>query len=105
MNHILGVGKMVPLSLIIALAACGHTPTPEPVIVTRTVNVPVAVACIPDNLGPAPTYPDTDAAIRAAADAVARYALIAAGRLLRIQRASETEPVIEQCRSAGTSPH
>lgn len=80
------------------LAACGTTKAPEPVIRTIEVKVPVPVTCVPSNLGPAPTYPDTDHALRAAPSAPERYQLLAAGRLLRIQRQSETEPVIAGCR-------
>lgn len=84
------------LLLPILLAACATKP--EPVVKTVEVTVPVAAACVPKNLPAKPTYPDTAEALKAAPDAAARYVLIAAGRLLRIQRLAETEPVIEHCR-------
>ena len=83
--------------LALALAGCA-THRPEPVIVTRTVEVPVIVRCIPPELRPEPDYPDTDDALRNAADAAERYARMAAGRLLRMARQRETEAVINACR-------
>lgn len=70
----------------------------EPVIRTVEVRVPVPVSCVSDKLPEEPTYPDTDDAVKAAPDAAARYGLIAAGRVLRIQRAAEVEPVVKGCR-------
>lgn len=70
----------------------------EPVIRTVEVRVPVPVACVPESLPAEPVYPDDDSSLKAAPDAAARYGLIAAGRVLRIQRAAEVEPVIKGCR-------
>ena len=50
------------------------------------------------NLPPAPRYPDTDAALRAAAGAADRYQLMAAGRLLRQKRLEDLERVVQNCR-------
>ncbi len=83
--------------LALVLAGCA-TRRPEPEIQTRTVEVPVIVRCIPPDLGAEPVYPDTDDALRNAADAAERYARIAAGRLLRMARQRETEAVIAACR-------
>jgi hypothetical protein len=85
----------------LAAAACA-TVKPEPTVRVVTVKEPVAVACVPANLGDAPAYPDNDAALRAATPEV-RYGLIAAGRVLRVQRQSLTEPVIKRCREAVTN--
>lgn len=84
---------LLPLAL---LAGCATKP--EPIVRTVTVNVPVAVECVPATLDPAPSYPDTDEALRSARDAAERYALIAAGRLLRDARLGELEPAILVCR-------
>ena len=91
------IARLIPLCALL-LASCATNDAPEPVIRTVTVQVPVAVSCVPENLGPAPVYPDTPQALADAPDAAARFAIIAAGRLLRIQRAAEVEPVIAGCR-------
>jgi hypothetical protein len=49
---------------------------------TVEVKVPVAVPCKPD-LGPAPSYPDTRAALMGAPDLFERVKLLLAGRELR----------------------
>lgn len=79
------------------LAACGGKQV-EPEI--RIVEVPVAVpvSCVPKNFPAKPDMPDSDEALKAAPDAAARYGLIAAGRVLRIQREAEVEPVLAGCR-------
>lgn len=79
----------------IALAGCTKT-----VYVDRPVPVEVAVPtsspCVPDTLGPQPEYPDTDGALKGVDPAV-RYQLIATGRLLRIARLAEIEPIVAAC--------
>ena len=60
--------------------------------------VPVAKNCVPRTLPPAPRYPDTDAALRAAAGAADRYQLLAAGRILREKRLEQLEAVVAGCR-------
>jgi len=87
------------LSLVILLAGCATKPlpTPEPVIRTVTVNVPVAAPCVPATLHPAPDYPDTDSALKSAADAAERYLLTIAGRELRVARLAELEPIVAGC--------
>ncbi len=89
--------KYAALLLLPLLAACGHHERP---VRTVTVKVPVAVECVPATLGAAPSYPDTDDALRAAVDAAERYKLVAAGRLLRDARLGEVEPVLLACRGA-----
>jgi hypothetical protein len=71
-------------------------PAPQPAVVVRKVPV----SCVPKGVGPAPRYPDTDARLRAAAEAADRYQLLAAGRLLRIRRLAELERVVDACRTA-----
>jgi hypothetical protein len=53
---------------------------------------------VPKTLPAAPGYPDTEAALRAAAGAADRYQLLAAGRILRQQRLEDLERVIAGCR-------
>lgn len=87
--------------LALPLAACATKPIerPQPIVVTKEVVVPgPPVACVPKNVGAAPSYPDTDQALRAAPDAAARYQLLGAGRPLREARLREIEPVIASCR-------
>lgn len=80
------------------LVGCAHTADPEPQIITREVLIDKPVPCTPENLGPPPAYPDTDQAIAAARTPEERYAMVIAGRLLRIARLAAVEPVIEVCR-------
>lgn len=55
-------------------------------------------SCVPRGVGPAPRYPDTDAALRDAPGAADRYQLMAAGRLMRQRRLAELERVLAGCR-------
>ncbi|MDB5451397.1 MAG: hypothetical protein JWQ52_2525 [Phenylobacterium sp.] len=77
-------------------AASAPVVAPEARVVIR--RVPVRVACVPKTLPTAPTYPDTDAALRASPGAADRYQLMAAGRILRQRRLAELERIIEGCR-------
>lgn len=83
----------------IALAGCGGKvkSAPEPVIVTQPVAVAVDAPCVPDTLGPRPTYVDTSPALRAAPDAAERLQLLYAGRAQREARLNEIEPIIDAC--------
>ena len=78
------------------LAACAHAP--EPKIVTKLVQVPVTVPCVPASFPQSPAFPDTPEAIRASPGAGDLLQLLAAGRILRIQRLSEVEAVLNACR-------
>lgn len=80
-------------------------PPPKPPPVLRLPKpaappppAPQVRSCVPRGLGPPPRYPDTDAALRAAPGAADRYQLLAAGRLLRLQRLEELERAIAGCR-------
>ncbi|RAK55210.1 hypothetical protein DJ017_12110 [Phenylobacterium soli] len=72
-------------------------PAPPPKVVRPLAAKPVK--CVPEDLGPAPAYPDTDAALRDAGGAADRYQLLAAGRLLREQRLQKLEDVVKRCRA------
>lgn len=95
------MSKLLPVAVLaIAVSACAtsRTPPPEPIIKTVEVVVPgPPVPCVPKELGPPPAYVDTDDALIAAPDAAARYQLLYAGRLQRIGRLGEVEPVVESC--------
>lgn len=88
----------------ISLAGCSsngqHRLASEPIVRIVEVPVPVASACVPATLGEAPNYPDTDAALKSAADAAERYLLLGAGRPLRIARLRELEIVANACPKA-----
>ena len=90
------------VAIVLALSGCKTVvgPTPEPEVRIQQTVVERAVSCVPENLGAPPLYPDTNAALSKAADAAVRYALIQAGRLLRIARLGEVEPVVASCREA-----
>ena len=82
-------------------AAATAPPQSAPPPETRVVRVPVK--CVPDDVGTAPAYPDSDAALRDAGGAADRYQLLAAGRLLREARLKKLEDVVRHCRAAGQS--
>ena len=86
----------------LALAGCVHDQAarPEPILTPVEVAIPVATGCVPANMAPPPEYPDTDTALKAAADAAARYQLLYAGRKVRTARLNEVEPVIANCPKA-----
>jgi hypothetical protein len=84
------------LCLLTLVGACASDHDPRPAI--RTVDVPVAASCAPA-LPPAPAYPDTDAALRAAPDLFARVRLLVAGRLMRMAREGELSAALSACAS------
>lgn len=82
---------------LLTLAGCTTAPPSEPRIVTVAVSSP----CVPADFGPAPSYPDTDEALRQAPDAAERYRLMGQGRAARIGRLGELETVVAGCPKAG----
>ena len=87
--------KLVVALIPLLLAGCATTRSPPPE--TRIVTVAVSSPCVPSTLGPAPAYPDTDAALLAAPDAAERYRLLGQGRELRIGRLGQLETVVAGC--------
>lgn len=83
-----------PLFIIVLagalLAACGATkpPTPEPIIRTVEIRVPVPVQC-QGEIGPEPVYVDSDEALAAAPNIFEAMKLRIVGRLQRIDRERE----------------
>jgi hypothetical protein len=65
------------------------------------VLVPKPVKCVPEDIGPPPAYPDSDAALRQAGGAADRYQLMAAGRILRQERLQKLEEAVRRCRNVG----
>lgn len=88
--------RFLPI-LALLLVSCGKAERPEPIIRTVEVQIPVPQPCVPKGLDAAPTYPDTDEALRKAFDAAERYQLLYAGRMLRGARLNELEPVVRSC--------
>lgn len=94
---------MVVVCALFALAACKTVPQqpPEPIIKTVTVNMPVDdPACARKalaELGAAVSYPDTSAALRAAADLFERTKLLLAGRELRQAREAALTGALAEC--------
>jgi hypothetical protein len=84
--------------LTAALSGCATTQPAEPRIVIQEKVVPVKTPCVSSNVAPAPTYPDTDEALKTAGSPERRYQMIIAGRDLRDARLGVVEPVIESCR-------
>ena len=80
-------------------APAAAPPSSAPDRVVRVI-VPKPVKCVPDELGPPPSYPDSDTALRQAGGAADRYQLLAAGRILREQRLQKLEDVVRRCRNA-----
>lgn len=78
----------------VLLTACATTP--EPKIITRTVNVPIAVKCAAP-LTAEPIYSDTPESLRAAPDIFSRVQLLLAGRAQRQARITELTAAISGC--------
>lgn len=89
--------KALVLAGLLFLASCA-TKSAEPVYITKTVQVPVAVSCVPPGLPPAPSYSDTAAALKAAAGPDQRYHLLSSEWPRRDARLAVLEGVVNACR-------
>jgi hypothetical protein len=85
---------------ILALALVGCAEQPVTVIKTVTIDRPVPVACVPADLPPPPTYPDTVDTLKAAQGHDGRYQLLTEGWRLRVWRLDLLEGVVAACRTA-----
>jgi hypothetical protein len=83
------------LAASVALAAC-ETPGRTPPLEIIEVPIPMTVKCA-EKLGPAPAYPDTPEALRAAPNIFERTKLLLRGRALRDARAAELTAAIAGC--------
>lgn len=88
-------GIVMPSILAFALAGCGTTA--EPKVRTVTVQVPIARACVPNDLPPKPAA-YADDALTAGTPPDERYKAIAAANQERKARLARTEPIIAACR-------
>lgn len=92
--------KLLLLLPALLLAGCATVPgaPPEPIIVVQDVIIPGPPApCVPASLGPEPDYVDTKEALVNASEGAVRYQLLIAGRIQRMARLSELEPVVKGC--------
>ncbi len=92
---------LAPLLLCVAVTGCAITATPEPIVETIEVAVPVPVSCVPETLGEPEVYSDTDEALVTADDGAERYRLLAIGRSQRNDRLGVLEAVVRGCREIG----
>lgn len=88
----------------LALTACATTHQPEPVVRVVTVDRPVAVQCVPEDLPAPPTYPATREALAAAVEPGDLILLLTRELVMRRARESQAEAVIDACRRAGNAP-
>lgn len=96
-------GRLIAVALLLATAGCHprvNAPSAEPILDPLVVNTPTAIGCVPPDLDASPDYPDTDAALKAAAGPDGRYQLLYAGRKLRVARLNELEPIVGKCPKA-----
>lgn len=96
----------VLLAPLLAIAGCSTPQQPEPVIRTVEVRIPfddpACARAARDRLAAErPNYPDSDEALRRAANAFEGAQLLLAGRLLRIAREASLVAAIEACAGGG----
>ncbi len=82
--------------LLLLLAACAR-PEPVRIIETKEVRVPVPASCVPKGLPPPPSYPDTNAALKATEGLDDLLVLLIEGRLMRVNRLGRLEAVVGGC--------
>lgn len=101
------MSRLAALTLLLALSACATAPRPS-APQTTAVNVidnklAVPTACVAQSFPPRQSFSDTRAALKAARDAAARYALMASNWEARDKRLSADEDQIEICRASAQS--
>ncbi len=96
-------GIALGAALCVVLTACATARAPEPKVTTITVHDPVLVSCVPDNLGPRPTFTDTDQALKSAPDFSVRYQLLASEHARHFAFEDELWNVVQACKAAGAS--
>ena len=94
---------IVLAGLAVLLASCAGGPPPESRIVVKEVRIAVPVPCAADP-GPAPTYPDSPEALRAAPDLFARVQLLLAGRALREADLAAARAALKACAGSMAGP-
>ena len=91
----------VPVAVLL-LGGCAieRILTPEPIIITKEVRVPIATSCVPDSLDPEPSYAVTKDTLKETPSVEQRYQNLFAGFMERELRLTQIEPVIRACRKA-----
>jgi len=87
----------------LALAGCATSPGPDKVQ-TVEVDKPVPVSCVPADTPQLPTSDVTDASLRQATDAAARYRELAEFYTLYAPLIPNVSAILEACRAAGPAP-
>jgi hypothetical protein len=82
-----------PLFAALSLVGCGTT---DPKIITREVLIEKPTPCVP-KLPPRPGYADTDDALNASDDILARVKLLLVGREQRLGREEILEAALSEC--------
>lgn len=85
--------SLIFLALVLSVYGCASAPA-----LPTVVEVPVSVACVPQDFSPSPQYPDTKQALEAAPDLFERVKLLLIGKLMRDQRLTEFEAALSACR-------
>jgi hypothetical protein len=93
---------MLSVAVCVALAACATAPEGPQQVSVQISKVPVAEPCAA-NPGQQPDFPDTPAAIGAAANIFERAKLYASGRQLRLDWEARLEAANAGCRAATES--
>ena len=90
---------LVPMLM---LAGCAHTG--EPVVKTVTVDIPVAISCVPPDFKHAPPGPTVSKGeLLHAPDGAARYQLLQDAWEVDTPRIAQDESVITACQNAAGS--
>ncbi|GCE89058.1 hypothetical protein MSKU15_0659 [Komagataeibacter diospyri] len=91
--------RLYTLAILVCLSSCSSAEkhAPEAVLESVQEKEPIAVSCVPADLAPAPSYPDSNSALQYATGPAQRYALLYAGRKLRDARLHELEPIVAGC--------
>jgi hypothetical protein len=78
----------------LVLQGCAATASP---IVTREVQVPVAISCVPPGVKLSDGYPDTAEALKGAPNLAERVKLLLEGRALRDADLVQLRPLLKAC--------
>lgn len=87
--------SLIFLAVVLSVYGCASAPS-----LPTVVNVPIAVACVPQDFSAEPAYVDNDVALKSADNVFERVKLLLIGRLERIKRLKEFEAAITACRGA-----
>ena len=89
--------RLAIAAVFLALAGCATAPPLDPHTVTQFHDRPVAVRCVPDPPIVKPTFADSDAAIKAAANPFENVKARKIGRLQHQAYEGELEAALKGC--------